>query len=227
MGSKKVAVGIPLISDTPAICNSCLEGKHFRQKKSKIATGRAERPLQLVHLDLCGPPFPPSLGGSQYFVMFTDDFSRYTWIFFMRNKSETFAYFKKFKADVELAFKCSIEAFRSDRGGEFLSGVFADFLQESWIHRELLQALTPHQNGVSERKNRTLLEKARSMFLEAHTPQFLWAEAVGTANYVTNRSPTCANIGVLPYQRLFKKRPQLHHLRAFGCIVFVHKPDER
>jgi hypothetical protein len=160
---------------------------------------------------------PRSLVGSHYFVTFINDYSRYTWIFFLRKKSDTLASFQKFKATVELAFPgLLIQAFCNDRGGEFISE----------IHRELTQAYTPHQNGVSERKNHTLLEKARSMFLEARTPKFLWAEAVNTANYLTNRSPMRANSGISPYQHLYKKPPSLHHLRVFGCLVFVHEPDE-
>jgi hypothetical protein len=227
MGSKGVAIGVPLISGALAPCTSCYEGKQSRRPAPKEATRRADKPLALIHSDLCGMIQPRSLAGSHYFVTFTDDYSRYTWIFFLQKKSDTLASFQKFKATVELAFPGSfIQAFRSDRGGEFISTAFSDFLQSSGIHRELTQAYTPHQNGVSERKNRTLLEKARSMFLEAHTPRFLWAEAVNTANYLTNRSPTRANGGVSPYQRLYKKPPSLHHLRIFGCVVFVHQPDE-
>ena len=146
----------------------------------------------------------------------------------MRKKSETFTYFQRFKTATMLQFpKNPIKIFRSDRGGEFLSGAFTDYLYSTGITRELTQSYTPHQNGVSERKNRTLLEKARSMFIEARTPNYLWAEAVNTMNYLTNRSPTRANGGVSPYQRLFKKPPSLSHLRIFGCIAYVHEPDER
>ena len=123
--------------------------------------------------------------------------------------------------------KNTIKIFRSDRGGEFLSGAFTNYLYSTGITWELTQSYTPHQNGVSERKNRTLLEKARSMFIEARTPNYLWAEAVNTANYLTNRSPTRANGGVSPYQRLFKKPLSLSHLHIFGCIAYVHEPDER
>jgi hypothetical protein len=136
-------------------------------------------------------------------------------------------YFQKFKAIVELAFPSfSIQAFRSDRGGEYISTTFTEYLQLFGIHRELTQAYTPHQNRISKRKNRTLLEKARSMFFEARTPRFLWAEAVNTENYLTNRSPTRANSGVSPYQRLYKNPPALHHLRIFGCLAFVHVHDK-
>jgi transposase InsO family protein len=227
MGSKGVAIGVPLISGIPSLCTSCYEGKQSHHPAPKEATRRAAKTLALIHSDLCGMIQPRSLAGSHYFITFTDDYSRYTWIFFMRKKSDSLGCFQKFKATVELAFPgLLIQAFRSDRGGEYISTAFTEFLQASGIHRELTQAYTPHQNGVSERKNRTLLEKARSMFLEAHTPRFLWAEAVNTANYLTNRSPTRANSGISPYQRLYKRPPALHHLRIFGCLAFVHIPDE-
>jgi hypothetical protein len=128
---------------------------------------------------------------------------------------------------VELAHNSKIEIFRSDNGGEFISVVFTELLREAGIRRELTQPYTPHQNGVSERKNRTLLEKARAMVFEAKTPRYLWSEAVSTANYLTNRSPTRANSGISPYQHLHKQPPELHHLRVFGCLAFAHIPKEQ
>ena len=105
--------------------------------------------------------------------------------------------------------KYPIRMSQSDRGGEFLSRAFSYYFHLTRIKRELTQSYTPHQNGVSEWKNWILLEKARSMFLEARTPNFLWAEAVNTANYLTNRSSTRANSGVSPYQRLYRCPPLL------------------
>ena len=170
---------------------------------------------------------PPSLGGSLYFVSFTDDFSRYTWLYFLSTKSHTFHSFQLFKVKVEKLLGKQILAVRSDQGGEFLSKEFNAFCDSEGIHRELTQAYTPRQNDVSERKNMTLLEKARAMVANARTLHFLWSEAVNCANYLTNRSPTRANREISPFQRLFGKAPNIANLRIYGCVAHVHVPDEK
>jgi hypothetical protein len=103
---------------------------------------------------------------------------------------------------------------------------FIEYCRNEGILQELMTAYTPSQNGVSERKNRTLLEKARAMVSDARTPPILWTEATATANYVTNRSPTRASSGITPYQRLRGKKLDLSHLRIYGSIAWVHMNDE-
>ena len=127
---------------------------------------------------------------------------------------------------VENRFETKIGSIRSDRGGEYLSQDFEKCLQDAGISRELTTAFMPSQNGVSECKNRTLFEKARAIVADARTPAYLWAEATATANYVTNRSPTRANSGITPYQRLKGNPPALSHLRIYGSIAWVHVNDE-
>jgi hypothetical protein len=125
MGAHNLATGVPLISSRHDLCDSCSAGKQAREPAPKAATRpRASRALQLVHSDLCGKIKPTSLGGSEYFITFTDDFSRYTWIYFMRAKSDALRFFQQFKAAVELALSAKIEALRSDNGGEYLSLAF-------------------------------------------------------------------------------------------------------
>jgi hypothetical protein len=195
--------------------------------RKESTRSRATAILQFIHSDLCSEIRLTSLGGNFYFISFADDFSRYTWFFFMNQKSEALKFFKHFKATVKLLIQTKICAFRSDRGGEFISLAFSAFFQESRIHRELTQAYTPHQNRISQSKNRTLLEKSRAMVFDAHTPYYLWSEAINTANYLTNRSPTRANLGVSPYQRLFGHPPNQQHLRVYACVAFVHVPKEK
>ena len=153
-----------------------------------------------------------SLGGASYFISFTDDFNRFTWLYFMRYKSQALDYFKIFKAMVENRFDTKIGSIRSDRGGEYLSQDFEKCMQDAGISRELTTAFTPSQIEVSKRKNLTLFEKARAMVADARTLACLWAEATAIANYVTNRSPTRANSGITPYQRLKGNPRDLSHL---------------
>lgn len=118
---------------------------------------------------------------------------------------------------VKLLYKFKLHAIRSDRGGEYMSHVVIKFFDESGIARQLVQAHTPHQNGVIVRKNRSLLEKAMSMAFACNLPFFLWTEAVATANYVINKTPTRANAGDTPYAKLMGLTPDIRHLRVFGC----------
>jgi hypothetical protein len=123
---------------------------------------------------------------------------------------------------IEKATGRTIKTLRTDRGGEYLSSAFSEFCQEAGIHRQLTAAHTPHQNGLAERRNRSILEKTRSMMLDAGVPNYLWAEAAKTAVYLLNRSPTKANLGATPEERFTKQRPDLRHLRTFGCLTHLH-----
>lgn len=242
MASQVKVRGLPASITSIPFCEPCHLGKQTRERiPSKVpplklcttcrglrrdeqgARGkhRSMRPMQLVHTDLCGPMSTHSLSGSRYILTITDDFSRFTWIFFLKTKSETLSKFQQFKSMVELPGKFKLQAIRSDRGGEYTSHAFIKFCDESGIARQLTQAHTPHQNGVAERKNRSLLEKARSMAFACNLPSFLWTEAIATANYVINRTPTRANAGETPYGKLTGSTPDIGHLRVFGCRTLV------
>lgn len=182
---------------------------------------RTVRPLELLHTDICGPLSVPSLAGSCYILTITDDYSRFTWLFFLKHKSETLSKFRQFKATQELQSVHRIKIIRSDKGGEFTSKAFINFCSDLGIVRQLTQAHTPHQNGIAERKNRSLLEKARCMAFASNTPSYLWPEAVATANYVINRTATRANHGTTPYEKFTGHTPSISHLRTFGCRSYV------
>lgn len=117
----------------------------------------------MVHTDIVGPMRTTSHGGNKYFVLFIDDFSRMTWVYFMNTKSEVFIIFKKFKSFVEKQSGHFIKTVRSDRGKEYTSNAFQNFCEDEGMARQLTVSYTPQQNGVSERKNQTFLEMAKSM----------------------------------------------------------------
>ena len=170
---------------------------------------------------------PSSLGKNNYFLLFIDDFSRKTWVYFLKQKSEVFEAFKKFKAAVENESGQKIKALRSDRGGEFTSKEFQDFCATSGIRRFLTVSRSPQQNGVAERKNRTILDMTRSMLKSKHLPKEFWAEAVDTTVYLSNRSPTRSVWGKTPQEAWSGRKPRISHLRVFGSVPHVHVPDER
>ncbi|CAL9018208.1 unnamed protein product, partial [Prunus brigantina] len=145
---------------------------------------RAKHPLELIHTDVCGPMQNESIGGNRYFITFIDDYSRMCWVYFLRNKSSVISVFKKFKAFVELQSGFNLKKLRSDRGGEYTSHEFLEFCSDLGMERQLTIAYSPQQNGVSERRNRTICEMARSMMTEKKIPVKFWAEAVGTAVHI-------------------------------------------
>ncbi|GAU29997.1 hypothetical protein TSUD_160820 [Trifolium subterraneum] len=187
---KDMVQGLPQLQDMEDTCVSCLTGKQHREAIPKSSNWRATKPLELVHSDICGPITPQSNGGSRYFITFTDDFSRKTWIYLLVNKASAFDEFKKFKVLVEKESNSQIMCLRTDRGGEFTSNVFNEFCSIHSIKTQLRTAYTPQQNGVSERKNRTLLNMVRSMLAGRNVPKTFWPEALKWATYVLNRSPT-------------------------------------
>ena len=151
---------------------------------------RANKILELVHSDVFGPVSVPSLHNSVYYVSFIDYFSRNTWIYFLRNKSEVFDIFREFKVVVENQTGKKIKALRTDNGGEFCKKDFEEFCKKCGIAQQKTTPYTPQQNRFAERMNRTLMEKARSMLSGIGLGQEFWAEAVETACYLVNISPS-------------------------------------
>lgn len=229
---KEMVFGLPKL-ESLVFCEGCVYGKQSRKPFPVGKAWRASKCLELVHADLCGPMNIESLGGSRYFLLFTDDCSRMSWVYFLENKSEAFDRFKKFKAVVERASGLLIKTLRTDRGGEFVSADFNVFCEENGICRELTAPYTPEQNGVAERKNRTVVEMARSMIQAKGLPIYFWAEAVATAVYLLNLSPTKAVRNQTPFEAWTGRKPTVSHLKVFGCIAYAlvktysRKFDER
>lgn len=224
---KTMVKGLPRLTLSQKVCEDCLVGKQHRSPFPSHSTWRASTILQLVHTDLCGPVKPSSNTKKRYVITFTDDFSRKTWSYFLTEKSEAFATFKLYKARVEKETGTYIRALRSDRGGEFTSSEFQGFCSENGIQRQLTSAYSPQQNGVAERKNRTILNMARSMLSAKKIPKTFWPEAVNWAVYVLNRSPTLALKSKTPEEAWTGIKPSVNHFRVFGCIGHVHVPDEK
>ncbi|MCO5581806.1 hypothetical protein L7F22_035695 [Adiantum nelumboides] len=219
--------GLPTVRSPTGVCEPCQLGKQHRVAFPKQASTRASAPLALVHTDLCGPMSTSSLSGLCYMLVLVDDFSRYTWVSFLKLKSEAFGSIRDWKAMVEKEKDLKVKSIRSDRGGEFLSENFARWCKSEGIRRQLTTPYTPSQNGVVERKNRTIMEMARAMLAHASLPRSYWAEACNTAVYIQNRSPTHALQDMTPFQAYYGCKPTVSHFRVFGCSAFVHIPKEK
>ncbi|KAH9699455.1 hypothetical protein KPL71_024353 [Citrus sinensis] len=199
MKSKGMANDLPELDDYIQNCKACQFGKQNRRPFPK-ATWRATKKLQLVHTDIAGPQRTPSLNGSLYYVVFIDDFTRMCWIFFLKHKSEVAQVFWNFKARVENESGCRIQTLRSDNGKEYTSGAFNRFCEEAGIQHQLTTPYTPQKNGVSERRNRFILEMTRCMLHEKNLPKQIWAEAASTAVFLQNRLPTRAVRDKTPFE---------------------------
>ena len=216
-------------------CETCLKNKSTRII-SRTSPNKAKRPLEKIHSDVAGPITPTSLGGSKYVVTFTDDYSRFTWVFPCSAKSQVFDIFKTFKRTVENELNQKMSLLHCDNGGEYSSNLFKRFANQEGIQIQYTVPHTPEQNGVAERLNRTLFSTTRCMLNDSPIlPKSLWAELVRTACYIKNRVPTSSNEAFIsPYEKLFNRPPKMDYLRIIGSCCFSHntgkiigKLDER
>ena len=149
------------------ICKGCAKGENIKNPFPKSET-KTKGTLELIHSDVCGPISSTSLSGFEYYITFIDDYSRKTWIYFLKAKSEVFEKFKEFKALIENLSEKRIKTLRSDNGGEYTSKEFEAFCKDARIKRELTTPYNPQQNGVAERKNRTIMEAMKTMIYDQY-----------------------------------------------------------
>ena len=220
--SRDLVIGMPNI-DTRIdhVCGTCQQGKQTKgsfKSKNVVSTSRT---LELLHMDLLGPTRTTSLGGKRYGLVIVDDFSRYTWVLFLATKVETFKSFKMFYKRITNLKDQTVVSIRSDHGSEFENQKFEHFCSKHGIDHNFFAPRTPQQNGVVERKNRSLEEMARTMLCEGNLPRYFWAEAVNTACYILNRVSTRPIIKKTPYEIWKGRKPNIYYFHVFGCNCFV------
>jgi transposase InsO family protein len=168
-----------------------------------------------------------SISGYVYYVSFIDDYSSKTWVYFLKSKDEVFNKFKEFKALIENLFEREIKILRSDNGGEYTSKEFVNFCKYVGIKRDLTTPYNPQQNGVVERKNKTIMEAVKTMIHDQDLLMCLWEEAVMIVVYVQNQLSHSA-LGFKTSEEMFTgKKLEVSHLKIFGCPVFIHIPKEK
>ena len=177
-----------LLDITPLIeiYKSCVVAKHERNYFSSGKSRRAQAILELIHSDICGLISPASNGNKKYFMTLIDDFYRKTWIYFLHAKSEAFDCFKKFYAIMNTETRRRVKDLRTDRDGEFCSNEFTKCCEEKGIRRQLTVAYTPQQNGVVERKNKTILNMVRSLLNKGEVSNEFWPEVVVWSVHILN-----------------------------------------
>ena len=221
--NKNLIDGLPKLKfDKDQLCDACMKGKQVKKTFKHQKEIFTSRPLQLLHMDLVGPTRTRSLGGSYYAYVVIDDYSRFTWVMFLTTKDEAFAYFEILANRVQNEQNNKIIAIRSDHGKEFENHKFIEYCESNGIFHSFSAPRTPQQNGVVERKNRTLQDMARTMLNEHNLPTYFWAEAMSTACYIANRFYIRSILEKTPFEIYFGKKPNISYFKAFGCKCFIH-----
>ena len=203
-------------------CDVCKLAKQTRLPFS-LSTSQSKVPFELIHSDVWGPAPTKSYNDYRYFVIFIDDFSRATWLYLLKSKSEVFLCFQEFVSLIENQFNTKIKIFRSDNGTEFVNNNFTHFFKNKGILHQTTCINTPEQNGVSERKNRHLLEMTRALLFQMNVPRQYWSDAILTATYLINRLPSVRLKNKSPLEILYQRKINIDHLRVFGCVCFIYK----
>ncbi|GKD77325.1 putative ribonuclease H-like domain-containing protein [Tanacetum coccineum] len=202
-------------------CVACQKGKQHRAScKSKIENS-ISLPLHLLHMDLFRPTFVKSLMKKMYCLVVTDDYSRFRWVFFLATKDETSGILKSFIIGIENLVDHKVKVIKCDNGIEFKNREMNQFCKKKGILRQYSVARTPQQNGVAERRNRTLIEAVRTMLADSKLPTTFWAEAVNTACYVQNIVLVVKPHNKTPYELFHGRTPTLSFMRPFGCPVTI------
>ena len=204
-------------------CDSSKIGKS-KTHPFPLHASRAFHCFDLSHSDVWGHSLVDSHEKFKYYVTFIDDYSRFTWVYYLRSKSEVFCTFTELSAYVTNQFSTTSKTLRTDYGGEYMSTEFQVFLASNGIIHQRSCPATLQQNGVAERKNRHLLDVVRTLLQESSVPTMFWVEALKTATNLINRLPSQVLHMESPYFCLFAKQPRYDNLRVFGCVCFVHLP---
>ncbi|GJY72006.1 retrovirus-related pol polyprotein from transposon TNT 1-94 [Tanacetum coccineum] len=201
-------------------------GKSKKKPHKPKSEDTNQEKLYLLHMDLCGPMRVASVNGKKYILVIVDDYSRFTWVKFLRSKDEAPDFIIKFLKMIQLRLKVPVRRIRTDNGTEFVNQTLREYYEKVGISHETSVARSPQQNGVVERQNHTLIEAARTMLIYAKALLFLWAEAVATACYTQNRSIIRLRHGKTPYELLHDKLPDLSFFHVFGALCYPTNDSE-
>ena len=198
-------------------CNACCSNKAHRLPFQRL-TLSSTTPFQVMFSDLWGPSLVLSLDKKLYYCIFVDQYTKYTWLYTIKNKSEVVSLFQKFRPLVENFFKTKVKSLYTDGGGEYTS--LQSYLQQHGIEHLVSPPYTPQRVAIAERRHRHIVETAKTLLHEASLPPELWSFACQHAVYLINRLPTPILNNESPYQKLFGKPPSYANLKIFGCLCY-------
>ncbi|GKB76769.1 putative ribonuclease H-like domain-containing protein [Tanacetum coccineum] len=204
--------------------HSCVASQKGKQHKASYKTklvNSISKPLHILHMDLFGPTNVKSLMKKSYCLVVTDDFSRFSWVFFLATKDETSGIIKTFIIEIENQLDHKVKVIRSGNGTKFKNSIMNQFCEIKGIKREFSMARTPQQNDVAERKNRTLIKAARTMLVDSRLPTTFRAEAVNTTCYVLNRVLVIKPHNKTPYELIRGRPPLIDFMKPFRCPVTI------
>ncbi|GKD93222.1 retrovirus-related pol polyprotein from transposon TNT 1-94, partial [Tanacetum coccineum] len=214
--------GLPKLKfEKDHLCSACAMGKSKKKPHKPKSEDTNQEKLYLLHMDLCGPMCVASINGKKYILVIVDDYSRFTWVKFLRSKDEAPDFIIKFLKMIQVRLQMTVRRIRTDNGTEFINQNLREYYEKIGISLETSFARSPQQNGVVERRNRTLIEAARKMLIYAKAPLFLWIEAVATACYTQNRSIIRLCHGKTPYELLHDKPPDLSFFHVFRGLCYL------
>ena len=218
----KLVNGLPSVtSDQERKCRACQLGKqHKISFKSKVAPSTT-RCLQLLHMDLFGPVTPSTMGGNRYTLVVVDDYSKYTWVELLGTKDETYQVVTSLLRRLQTQKETEILKIRSDNGTEFTVWGVEKYCDDHGIEHNFSTPGVPQQNGMAERKNRTLIEASKTLIAEANLPKYFWGEAVNTACYTQNRSLINKAFNKTPYELWRGRIPNIAYFKIFGCKCYI------
>ncbi|GJS67633.1 retrovirus-related pol polyprotein from transposon TNT 1-94 [Tanacetum coccineum] len=219
--------GLPKLKfEKDHLCSACALGKSSKKSHKPKSKDTNQEKLFLLHMDLCGPIRIASVNGKKYILVIVDDYSRFTWVKCLRSKDEASAFIINFLKMIQVRLKETVCRIRTDNGTEFVNQTLREYYEKVGISHETSVARSLQQNNVVERRNRTLIEAARTMLIYAKAPLFLWAKAVATACYTQNRSMIRRRHGKTPYELLHDKPPDLSYLHVFGALCYPTNDSE-
>nr|GEV19181.1 hypothetical protein [Tanacetum cinerariifolium] len=217
-----IVIGLPklkFIKDH--LCSSCELGKAKRKSFQSKTTPSDKRRLQLLHMDLCGPMWVASINGKKYVLVIVDDYSKYSWTHFLRSKDKTPEVLIDFLRLVQRGLHAQVRIVRTDKGTKLLNKTLHAYFASEGILHQTSVALTPEQNGVVERRNRTLIEAARTMLSAAKVPLFFWAEAISTTCFTQNRSLVIPRHEKTPYHIINDRKPSVKFFHIFCSLCYI------
>nr|GEV15850.1 hypothetical protein [Tanacetum cinerariifolium] len=226
-GPNDIVIGLPklkLVKDY--LYSFCKLGKAKGKSFQTKTTPSSKRWLQLLHMDLCGPMRVESINGKKYVLVIVDDFSRYTWTYFLRSKDETPEVLIDFLRLVQRGLHAQVRIVRTDKGTEFLNKTLHAYFDAEGIHRQMSVARTPEQNSVVKRWNRTLVEATRTMLSAAKVPMFFWVEAIATTCFTQNRSLVIPRHEKTPYHIVNDQKPSVKFFHIFGSLCYIVRDGE-
>ncbi|GJV91955.1 retrovirus-related pol polyprotein from transposon TNT 1-94 [Tanacetum coccineum] len=227
LARKDLVRGLPRLKfEKDHLCSACQLGKSKKFSHRPKSENTNMEVLHTLHMDLCGPMRVQSIKGKKYILVIVDDYSRFTWVKFLRSKDETPEFVTNFLKQIQVGLNKIVRFIRTDNGTEFVNQVMSEYYEGVGIFHQKSVLRTPQQNGVVERRNRTLVEAARTMMIFSKAPMFLWAEAVATACYTQNRSLIHTRHNKTPYELVHDKKPDLTFFRVFGALCYPTNDSE-